>query len=192
MNKKEIQKTMKNYEPDFKKYLATNFPEHATRILKSHSKAWFSRVFFPMVFFLVPAAFFVALAFFVYCLKQPDLFAFQKQEKIAELIQNMSLHNTLISISITGGCISLFCFFIGLMIGFSRAHHLLFEGEKLELAAKNLWLMEVLYAPRTEPFGTTTLPPSRGGAPGDAPGSKPEKKVKAKKELENGFHEPEI
>ncbi|MES2616223.1 MAG: hypothetical protein V4591_12515 [Bdellovibrionota bacterium] len=134
--------TSKSYEPDFKQYLATNFPEHANRILKSHSRAWFSRIFFPMIFFLVPAAFFVLIAFFVYCIKQPNFFTFQNQDKFADLVQNISLKNTLFSILMTGSFVSLVCFVVGLFIGFSRAHYLLFEAEKLELSAKKLWLTE--------------------------------------------------
>lgn len=145
MNLRVVRKTMKQLDPDFKHFLVTNFPEHAKRILKANSKAWFARIFFPMIFFLIPAAFFIAIAFFVYCIKQPNMFIFQNmqgQDKIADLVQNIPLRSTLISVLVTGGFVTLFCFFIGLIIGFSRAHYLLFEAEKLELSAKQLWLTE--------------------------------------------------
>lgn len=133
---------MKIYDSTFKDYLTTHFPEHANRIFKANSRAWFSRIFFPMFFFLVPVVFFVGIGFFLYSIKQPGFFAVQSQDKLADFVQSIPLRNTLISIGVTGGFVSLVCFFIGLLIGFSRAHYLLFEAEKLELSAKKLWHTE--------------------------------------------------
>ena len=168
---------MKNYDPNFKRYLISNYPEHAKRIFKSHSNAWFARIFIPMIFFLIPGSFFVVIAFFVYCIKQPNVFIFQNQDKIADLIQNIPLKSTLISISITGAIVTLVCFFIGLLIGFSRAHFLLFEAEKLELSAKKLWMTEQL----------------RGSDNQEPVYTPPMIKTPAKREsAANRFQEPEI
>ena len=133
---------MKIHNPKFRHYLNQNYPIHASKILKSSSQAWFSRLFYPLVFFLIPAVIFVFLALFVYCIKDPSYLKFQNQPRMAELIQNISLRNAMASILFTGLCVSLFSFLIGLILGFSKANLILFEAEKLNISSKTLWLLD--------------------------------------------------
>lgn len=133
---------MKAMESSFKDYLTKNYPEHGKRILKAHARAWFSRIFFPMFFFLIPALFFVAAGVLLYYFKQPSTFSLPEQERYIDFLKEINLRNGLISIFMLGIILSLAGFFIGLMLGFARAKVLLFEAEKLELCTKQLWLSE--------------------------------------------------
>ena len=133
---------MKIHNPKFIHYLNKNFPIHASKILKSSSRAWFYRLFYPLFFFLIPAVIFLSLAFFVYCIKDPSYLKFQNQARLAEFLQAIPLRNAMVSILLTGLCVSLFSFLIGLILGFSKANLILFEGEKLNISSKILWLLD--------------------------------------------------
>jgi hypothetical protein len=133
---------MKKIDVNYRAFMLSNYPKHAKKIFKANSQAWFSRIFFPMTFFIFPAAIFSAIGFFLYFIKQPNVINLQNQDRLAEFINNIPLKSSLMVVIASGSCFSLFCFFIGLYIGFSRASIILFEAEKLEISTKKLWIFE--------------------------------------------------
>ncbi len=126
---------------EYQLFLKKNYPEHFKKILSSKSSASFLRVFYPVSFFAFPLLMFVSFALYLIFFKEM-IAQFLDQTRLAEFTSPASIQATGFILIFIGVLVSLCCFFLGVYLGFTKASELLFENEKIEIQARQVWMMD--------------------------------------------------
>ncbi|KAB8031848.1 hypothetical protein [Fluviispira multicolorata] len=131
----------KSSDSTFEYFLKKTYPEHARRILQAKSNANIVRFFYPLLSFLIPIVFFACIALTVSFFKKAIISSVQGG-KFSDIINDSSIHSSIIIICTVGFILALMSLLIGLLLGFSKAKDLLFHSEQLETSVRQVWLLE--------------------------------------------------